>query len=191
MESPSRRVPGFPSLVAPRFDDLKVAGTRAELEILCYFDQWTPHGILDDSPIVWFSHGRSMSEQLIFSWGNCCQLFCNSEEGGYWFHMSKYDFTVDGKYWYPFAHILSICNRLLGHQRVLYFVNTDHLWPTISWSTGCLQQRLAVQVLLPVSQPHQGHGQITMRPCTAGQQGATSLDLETMEIRLYIIVVKL
>ena len=96
VESPSRRVPGFPSLVAPRFDDLKVAGTRAELEILCYFDQWTPHGILDNSPIVWFSHGRSMSEQLIFSWGNCCQLFCNSEEGGYWFHMSKYDFTVDG-----------------------------------------------------------------------------------------------
>ena len=95
VESPSRRVPGFPSLVAPRFDDLKVAGTRAELEILCYFDQWTPQGILDNSPIVWFSHGRSMSEQLIFSWGNCCQLFCNSEEGGYWFHMSKYDFTVD------------------------------------------------------------------------------------------------
>lgn len=52
VESPSRRVPGFPSLVAPRFDDLKVAGTRAELEILCYFDQWTPHGILDNSPIV-------------------------------------------------------------------------------------------------------------------------------------------
>jgi len=76
--------------------------------------------------------------------------------------------------------------RLFFMHTLLEFHSCGH------WSWGFLgSKRLIFLSDLPVSQPHQGHGQITMRPCTAGPQGATSLDLETMEIRLYIIVVKL
>ena len=76
--------------------------------------------------------------------------------------------------------------RLFFMHTLLEFHSCGH------WSWGFLgSKKLIFLSDLPVSQPHQGHGQITMRPCTAGPQGATSLDLETMEIRLYIIVVKL
>ena len=85
-------------------------------------------------------------------------------------------------------------NRIPESKLRLFFMHTLLEWQTAvdiglgdSWGLRSWSFFLtSSQYLNP-----QGHGQITMRPCTAGPQGATSLDLETMEIRLYIIVVKL